>query len=104
MKKVGLHNLCLLDTHNLQTILHQQVPGCSLGQSPHVDLHVIKGEQREESQQLKAGLLFGLTKNPPSFNWSLFCFILSMPWWKEEGIRNFYYSPEEQSLAGIVTV
>lgn len=48
-------------------------------QSPHVDFHFIKGDRREEPQQLKAGLLFGRIKNPPGFYWNLFCFILSMP-------------------------
>lgn len=79
MKRLGVYNPCLLDAHNLWTILHQQVSGFSLGQSPHVDLHFINGDRREESQQLKAGLLFGRVKNPSSFNWNLFLFILSMP-------------------------
>lgn len=59
MKRSGVHNPCLLDAHNLQTVLHQQVAGCSFGQSPHVDLCLLKGDWREEPQQLKAGLLFG---------------------------------------------
>lgn len=79
MKRLGAHNPCLLDAQNLQTILQQQVGGCSLGQSPHVDLSFIKGDRREEPQQFKAGFLFCQVKNPPGFNWNPFCFILSMP-------------------------
>lgn len=49
MKILGVHNPCLLDAYNLQTILHQQVAECSLSQSPHAGLHFIKGDRREEA-------------------------------------------------------
>lgn len=107
MERLGVHNPCLLEAHDLQTILHQQVAGCSIG-SLHMWISISSKETggKSPSSSKQVCCLVG-SKIPQAFIGTcsaLFFPCLDESTWKEKGIRNFCNSPKEQSLAEIVTV